>query len=76
MARRVVPETANRSDWARLAATEINRMSLAVERLSPLLPLTDPASLGDYADDTAAAAGGVPVGGFYRTGQTIKFRET
>ena len=32
------------------------------------------AVLGDYADDTAAAAGGVAVGGAYRTGSTIKVR--
>lgn len=30
--------------------------------------------LGDYADDTAAAAGGVPVGGVYRTASTLKVR--
>ena len=32
------------------------------------------AVLGDYADDTAAAAGGVAVGGAYRTGSSIKVR--
>lgn len=32
--------------------------------------------LGDYADDTAAAAGSVPVGGVYRTGSAIKVRVT
>lgn len=31
-------------------------------------------SIGDYADDTAAAAGGVPVGGVYRTGSALKVR--
>jgi len=31
-------------------------------------------SLGDYADDAAAAAGGVPVTGVYRTGSTLKVR--
>jgi hypothetical protein len=30
--------------------------------------------LGDYADDVAAAAGLVPVGGVYRTASTIKVR--
>lgn len=30
--------------------------------------------LGDYADDTAAAAGGVPVGGVYRTASALKVR--
>lgn len=33
-------------------------------------------SIGDYADDTAAAAGGVPVTGVYRTGSTLKVRVT
>ncbi|QVJ07699.1 hypothetical protein L7H23_01230 [Sphingopyxis sp. BSN-002] len=30
--------------------------------------------LGNYADDTAAAAGGVPVKGIYRTGSILKTR--
>ena len=30
--------------------------------------------LGDYADDAAAASGGVPVGGEYRTGSIRKLR--
>ena len=30
--------------------------------------------LGDYADDAAAAGGGVPVGGVYRTGSALKIR--
>ncbi len=32
--------------------------------------------LSDFADDTAAAAGGVPVGNFYRTGSVVKVRVT
>ena len=32
------------------------------------------AGLGDYADDTAAAAGGVPINGLYRNGSTIMVR--
>jgi hypothetical protein len=31
-------------------------------------------SLAEYVDDTAAAAGGVPVGGLYRTGSVLKIR--
>lgn len=31
-------------------------------------------ALGDYADDTAAAAAGVPVGFLYRTGSAVKVR--
>ena len=38
--------------------------------------LTSPKMNGliDYADDTAAAAGGVPIGGSYRTGSALKVR--
>lgn len=32
------------------------------------------AGLSDYADDTAAAAGGVAIGALYRTGSTLKVR--
>lgn len=32
--------------------------------------------LGNYADDTAAAAGGVPVGGMYRNGSALMVRVT
>ncbi len=34
------------------------------------------AGLGDYADDAAASAGGIPVTGIYRTGSTLKVRVT
>jgi hypothetical protein len=30
--------------------------------------------ISDYADDAAAATGGVPVGGVYRTGSILKAR--
>jgi hypothetical protein len=32
------------------------------------------ATIGSFADDAAAAAGGVPVGGVYRTGSALKVR--
>ena len=32
------------------------------------------AAIGNYADDTAAAAGGVPLNGLYRTGSALKIR--
>lgn len=41
------------------------------------LDVPDKATLqiyGDFADDTAAATGGVPVGGYYRTGSALKVR--
>lgn len=31
-------------------------------------------TLGNYADDSAAASGGVPVGGFYRNGSVVMIR--
>lgn len=31
-------------------------------------------AIGEYSDDTAAAAGGVPVGGVYRTGSALMVR--
>lgn len=34
----------------------------------------DGSLLTNYADDTAAAAGGVPVGGIYRTASALKVR--
>jgi hypothetical protein len=30
--------------------------------------------VGDYVDDAAAATGGVPIGGVYRTGSILKVR--
>jgi hypothetical protein len=30
--------------------------------------------LGDHANDSAAATAGVPIGGLYRTGSTLKVR--
>jgi len=32
--------------------------------------------LRDFASDAAAGAGGVPLNGFYRTGNTVKIRVT
>lgn len=34
------------------------------------------AALANYADDTAAAAGGVAIGSLYRTGSAVKVRVT
>lgn len=35
---------------------------------------TQPEILGNFADDTAAKAGGIPLFGLYRTGATVKVR--
>lgn len=62
---RTVPETSNRQDWPRLVAQTVNALVRANVNF---------AGLSDYADDAAAAAGGVAVGSLYRTGSTIKVR--
>jgi len=62
---RFIPETANRSDWPRLVAQIVNGL---VRRE------VDFAALQNFADDAAAAAGGVAVGSLYRTGSVVKVR--
>ena len=62
---RFVPESDNRSDWPRLIAQTVN----ALVRRN-----VDFSALPDFADDTAAAAGGVAIGGAYRTASVIKVR--
>jgi hypothetical protein len=47
-----------------------NRHSLETS----LRNLADLNNLPNYADDTAAASGGVPIGGLYRSTSTIKVR--
>lgn len=64
MSGRTVPVDGKRADWPRLVADALNRNTRA----------TDWGALEDYADDTAAAAGGVAIGSLYRTGSTIKVR--
>ena len=39
-----------------------------------IAPVVTVGSLSNYADDTAAAAGGVPVGGLYRNGSAVMVR--
>lgn len=61
----MIPETYVRKDWPRLvkrALDKLNKRTLGLD------------TLADYADDVAAAAGGVAVGGFYRTGSAVKIR--
>lgn len=40
----------------------------------PASNITGLAALGNYANDTAAAAGGVPIGGMYRNGSILMVR--
>jgi hypothetical protein len=48
--------------------------ALIIEADPPLKELADPAALGNYVDDAAAAAGGVEVGHFYRNGSVVMVR--
>lgn len=49
-------------------------VALIIEVDEPLRALTDPAGLGNYVDDVAAAAGGVEIGSFYRNGSVLMAR--
>ena len=53
---------ANLDRWLNLLHKQVNA------------PVVTVGSLGNYADDTSAAAGGVPVGGLYRTGSAVMVR--
>ena len=61
---RFLPETSDRADWPRLVAQVVNA----------LVRRDNWAALPNFADDAAAAAGGVVIGGRYRTGSIIKVR--
>jgi len=50
------------------------QFSNASELVARLLESYNFSVLGDYLDDSAAASAGVPVGGLYRTGSTLKTR--
>lgn len=67
----------NLDDGTNVWGMRINSASLTFTRFAGsgymVLPLD---TIGNYADDTAAAAGGVPVGGTYRTASALKVRVT
>jgi len=70
---RRVPETYAAQDWPRKVAAAVNRQAVdldAVERA------TDWSLLQNFADDLAAATGGVAIGQLYRTGSAVKVRVT
>lgn len=46
--------------------SDMNDLIFVLNNLNTLLP--------NYADDAASAAGGIPVGGLYRTTSTVKVR--
>lgn len=62
----MIPETAKRPDWPRLVKAALDKLDRR----------TGFSALADFADDTAAAAGGVAIGSLYRTGSAVKVRVT
>jgi hypothetical protein len=60
------------SEFERKVATAVNALLRRIDKLDG----TTAATLSDYADDVAAAAGGVPVGGLYRNGSVVQVRVT
>ena len=66
---RRIPPYAQTDDWPRAIATAVNALIGRTDTLEARF-----SDLGDYTDDTAAASGGVEVGGLYRTGSAIKVR--
>lgn len=70
---RTIPETANRGDWPRLVAQAVRS---ADGRLTALETATDWSALQDFADDVAAAAGGVEVGELYHASGAVRVRLT
>lgn len=82
---RRIPETYRNQDWPRKVSQSVSSLVSAIRALQSamtaaevdidaLQAATDWTALSDYADDTAAAAGGVAVGSLYRTGSTLKVR--
>lgn len=73
-----IPETAALPDWPRKVAGKVNdherSLKMLEDRITGLEAATEWVSLGNFADDTAALAGGVEIGGLYRTGSILKVR--
>lgn len=67
----MIPETAKRVDWPRLVKQAVEALGRRIGALEAGTGVT----LANHADDAAAASGGVPVGGLYRTGSAVKVRE-
>lgn len=67
---RVITSSHNRPLIGKGEAITVSDVALSA-RFAALPPVT---GLVDYADDAAAAAGGVPVAGYYRTGSVVKIR--
>ena len=71
MTRPRVPSFAKTADWPRLVS---NAVTATQNDISALQAATDWGALADYADDTAAAAGGIEVGQIYRNGSVVMVR--
>lgn len=69
----LVPVDGRTADWQRKIAEAINYLS---RREGVLTSNTEWSALGNYADDAAAAAGGVAVGELYRNGSVVQVRVT
>lgn len=65
---RLVPVDNKRGDWPRLVADGINQLRRNFETA------TDWGALQNFADDTAAAAGGIEIGQLYRNGSQVMVR--
>lgn len=69
----LVPVDGRTADWQRKIAEAINFFS---RREAALTATTDWSALGNYANDAAAASGGVAVGELYRNGSVVQVRVT
>lgn len=67
----MIPETANRPDWPRLVKSAFDTLNRRLKVQENRF-----AALGNFANDAAAATGGVPVGGLYRNGSAVQVRVT
>jgi len=65
----------SQTSWTTLTATDVGAATAAQGTLADsAVQVNGTNSISAYADDTAAAAGGVPVGGLYRIGNAVQIR--
>lgn len=67
------------SSWAQsssysVTSSYVNNTALYISGSTPVFPIVSGSY--NYADDTAAQAGGIPLGGLYHTSGTLKIRLT
>lgn len=68
---RHIPKESRLADWPRKVSDAISSI---INEVSGLKSATNWALLEDYADDAAAAVGGVEIGGLYRNGSAVMVR--